>query len=48
MSEITVINRPESVWCLKFSPVTPKNTETLLTVGSWDGTLSFWNLKGQG
>lgn len=32
---------------MEWTPVTPENSESLLTVGCWDQTISFWDLAGK-
>ena len=43
--ETMVINREHPVWCLAWSPV-DDDSESVLAVGCWDQTLSFYNIDG--
>ena len=41
------IRRKATIWCLEWTPVTPDNSESILAVGSWDQTLSFYDQSGK-
>jgi len=31
------------IWCMDWTPVTPENQESILAVGAWDQTITFYN-----
>jgi intraflagellar transport protein 122 len=41
------IKRKAPIWCLEWSPLTAENPDSLLTVGTWDQTITFWDINGK-
>lgn len=41
------ITRNAPIWCMDWTPITPESLDSVLCVGVWDQTITFYNNAGQ-